>query len=52
MNYQWVYETGRQEEEDGKTLVRDQRDKAITCVLCRDRHLTVMFSGRFAKRSV
>ena len=23
----------------------DKRDRAITCVLCRDPHLTVMFSG-------
>ena len=34
----WVYATGRQEEEDGKSLVRDERDKAITCVICRDLH--------------
>ena len=26
------------EEEDGKTLVCDKRNKAITCVFCRDRH--------------
>ena len=29
--------------------MRDKRDKAITCVLCRDLHLTVMFSGRLQK---
>ena len=33
---QWAYATGRQKEEDGKSLVRDERDKAITCVFCRD----------------
>ena len=32
-------------EEDGKTLVREKRDRAITCVLRRDPHLTLMFSG-------
>ena len=25
--------------------MRDKRDRAITCVLCRDPHLTLMFSG-------
>ena len=31
----------RQREEDGKTLVcDDKRDRAITYVLCRDPHLT------------
>ena len=34
------------EEENGKTLVRDKRDRAITCVSCRDPHLTLTFSGR------
>ena len=42
---QWVYATGRQEEEDGRTLVCDKRDKAISYVFCRDLHLTSMFSG-------
>ena len=23
----------------------DKRDRAITCILCRDPHLTLMFSG-------
>ena len=43
----WVYASGRQEEEDGKTLVCDNCDRAITYryVFCRDRHLTLMFSG-------
>ena len=40
----WAYATGRQKEEDDKTCVRDKRDRAITCVLCRDLHLTLMFS--------
>ena len=30
-------------------LVRDKRDKAITCVFCRDFHLTLMFSGLLQK---
>ena len=30
-----VYAKGRQEEEDGKTFVRDKRDRAITCRACR-----------------
>ena len=47
----WIINEFAQQEE-GKTLVRDKRDKAITCVLCRDLHLTVMFSGRCTKRSV
>ena len=25
--------------------MRDKRDRAITCVFCRDLHLTLMFSG-------
>ena len=39
--------TGRQEEEEGKTLVCDKRDKAITCILCRDLHLALIFCGLF-----
>ena len=39
--------TGRQEEEKGKTLVCDKRDKAITCILCRDLHLALIFCGLF-----
>ena len=35
---------GRQEEEDGKTGVCDNRDRAVTCVFCRDLHFTLMFS--------
>ena len=31
-----VYATGQQEDEDGKSLVRDEREKAITFVFCRD----------------
>ena len=38
----------RLEEEDGKTLVRDKRDKAITCVFC---HNAYVFWS-FTKRSV
>ena len=33
-----VHATGPQEEEDGKFLVRDERDKATTFVFCRERH--------------
>ena len=40
----WVYATG--EKEDNKTLARDKREGAITCVFCRDLHLTFMFSSR------
>ena len=38
-----------QEEEEGKTLVRDKRDRAITCVICRDLHLRVMFTRLLQK---
>ena len=34
---------GRQEEEDGKTGVCDNRDRAVTCVFCRDLHFTQCF---------
>ena len=44
-----VHATGRQEEDDGKTLVCDKRDRAVTCVFCRDRHLTPMFSSPLQK---
>ena len=40
----WVYATG--EKEDKKTLVRDKREGAISCVFSRDLHLTFMFSSR------
>ena len=29
--------------------MRDKRDRAITCVFCRDLHLTIMFSGLYKK---
>ena len=29
--------------------MRDKRDRAITCVFCRDLHLTLMFSGLYKK---
>ena len=45
----WVNATGRQEEEDDKTLIRDKRDRAITCVFWRNLHLTLMFSGLYKK---
>ena len=32
-------------EENGKTLVCDKRERAISCELCRDPYLTLMFSG-------
>ena len=38
-----------QEEEDGRTLVCDKRDKAISYAFCRDLHLTSMFSGLLQK---
>ena len=41
---EWVYATGRQEDEDGETFVSDKRDRAITCVFCRDLLLTLVFS--------
>ena len=44
-----IYATGRQEEEDGRTLVCDKRDKAISYVFCRDVHLTSMYSGLLQK---
>ena len=47
-----MYETGRQEEEDDKKFVCDKRDRAITCVFCRDLHLTFYVLWSFAKRSV
>ena len=40
-----VFATGRQEEEDGRTLVCDKHDKPISNVFCLDLHLTSMFSG-------
>ena len=40
LQHWWVYATGRQKEEDGKTFVCDKRDRAITGMFCRDRHLT------------
>ena len=46
----WVYATGRQEEEeDGKTLECDKRDRAINHVFCRDLHLTLVLSGLLQK---
>ena len=35
--------------EDGKTLVCDTRDRAITWEFCRDFHLTLVFSGLLRK---
>ena len=29
--------------------MRNKRDRAITCVFCRDLHLTIMFSGLYKK---
>ena len=34
---------------DGKTLVCDKRDRAISYVFCRDLHLTLIFSGLLQK---
>ena len=49
LQHWWVYATRRQKEEDGKTFVYDKRDRAITYAFCRDRHLTLLFSGRLQK---
>ena len=49
LEHWWVNATGRQKEEDGKIFVCDKRDRAITYAFCRDRHLTLMFSGRLQK---
>ena len=32
-----------------KPGVSDNRDRAVTCVLCRDLHFTIMFCGRLQK---
>ena len=45
----WGYATGRHEEGDGKTLVCDKRDRAISCVFCCYLHLTPMFSDPLQK---
>ena len=39
----------RTAEDDGRTLVCDKRDKAISYVFCCDLHLTSMFSGLLQK---
>ena len=36
-------------QQDGRTLLCDKRDKAISSVFCRDLHLTSMFSGLLQK---
>ena len=36
-------------QKDVKMLVCDKRERAITCVFCRDLHLTLMFSGLLQK---
>ena len=38
-----VYATGEKKDKDGKTLVCDKHDRAITCVFCGDLQ-TLMFS--------
>ena len=38
-----------QHPKDGKTLVCDTRDRAITWEFCRDLHLTLVFSGLLRK---
>ena len=45
----WVYATGWQKEEDGKTLVCDKGDGGITRVFFRDLHLTLIFSALLQK---
>ena len=39
-------------EEDGKTLVRDKRDRAITWECCRGLPLSLMFSGLFFQTKI
>ena len=46
---EFTQQLGRREEEEGKTLVRDKRDRGIACVFCRDLHLTLIFSGLLQK---
>ena len=38
-----------QKEEDGKTLLYDKRDRAITCVFCRDLQLNQCFLVLYKK---
>ena len=38
-----MYATGWQEEEDGKTVVCDKRDRAVTCMFCHDLQLHLCF---------
>ena len=38
-----------QEEEDGKTLMCDKRDREIAYMFCRNLHLILMFSGLLQK---
>ena len=40
---------GRKKRTAQKKLVRDKRIRAITCMFCRDLHLTPMFSGPLQK---
>ena len=47
--HKWVYVKGRRGEKDGKTVVCDKRDGAITYVFCRDLQLTLVFSGLLQK---
>ena len=47
--HQRVYATGQKEQEDGKTLVCDKRDRPSTYMFCRDLHLTFMFPGLLQK---
>ena len=44
-----VSEFTQQDIRKKRTLVRDKRDRGITCVFCRDLHLTLMFSGLLQK---
>ena len=45
----FVLNTLRQEEEDSKTFACDKPDRAITCMFCRDLHLTLRVSGLLQK---
>ena len=38
-------------QQDGKTFACDKRDRVITCVFCRDLHLTLIFSGRLQNKN-
>ena len=46
------FTTTLQKKEDGKTFVCDKRDRAITCVFCRDLDVALHVFWSFTKSSV